>query len=395
MNAKLTITHGLPGCGKSTWAEREIARIIANGGKAFRVNRDDLREELFGAEYHKNKPDNKKEQQVTALQYKRIRAGLSEGAHVFSDDTHLNPRFIPNMVKLAQEYGAEIEQKHFSIDVETCKLRNRIRGEAGGRFVPEHVIDAMAENAYGKDGRIKEFMLGASVVFAYDRAGVEGEDKIEEYNKAQQIKLGVPHGDVVLMDMDGTLADVREVSDKYMSNPKKRNFHMFHTMSEFSPPNEDVVTIAHEAHANGFPIVITTARSSDYSQPTINWLKNNGIPASALFMRHKGDFRKDYESKKSMLDEIKSEGMNPVHAVDDNPQAVQNWEDNGIPVTKLPFHKGIPLASAEGADDSNAVDSTNGDESSSSRTAHIGVDDKGNRVYPKIEVESPFRTGKL
>lgn len=406
MQQKLVITHGLPGSGKSTWAQEQVDKINAGGGKAVRINRDDIREHMFGKDFYaigphedqkkQKKEIQQKEQQVTALQQKLVDDALSSGKTVYNDDTNLNSRFLPSIVQQAQKHNVSIEQEHFDVPVETCKERNEIRGQNGGRLVPEEAIDRMAKNGYGEDGRIKRFYLGANTTFAYDRAGVEGEDTIAEYNKQQQEVLGQPKNAVMLVDMDGTLADVRPLSDKYMAG-KKRNFHRFHTESEFSPPNEDAVNIVRESHDNGIPVIITTARSSNYAQSTINWLKNNDIPASALFMRKKGDFRKDYEAKTDMFNEIRSQGMEPVHFIDDNPQAIEAWEMQGITGTKLPFHKSIPLESTAGADVSNenneSTESKEGDNEQFQSTAHIGVDENGDRVYPKIEVQSPFQPG--
>lgn len=402
---KIVITHGLPGSGKSTWAQEQVDTINASGhGNAIRINRDDIREYLFGKDFyntdsirHKNqakKEIQRREQQVTDIQHKLTEEALAEGKTVYNDDTNLNYRFLPSLVQQAQKHGAYIEQEHFDVPVEICKERNSARGQNGGRLVPEEAIDRMAENGYGSDGRIKKFYLGANTAFGYDRSGAEGEDTISEYNKTQQASLGKPKNAVMLVDMDGTLADVRSISDKYMAG-KKRNFHEFHTQSEFSPPNEDVVNIVSQSHDNGIPVVITTARSSNYAQPTINWLKNNDIPASALFMRKKGDFRKDYEAKTDMFNEIRAQGMEPVHFIDDNPQAIGAWEKQGITGTRLPFHTSIPLESTAAAEVSNVDDDDNENNavSTQSETSHVGLDDNGDRIYPKIEVPSPFQPG--
>jgi hypothetical protein len=247
---------------------------------------------------------------------------------------------LPHLTSFAKEYGATIEQKHFDVPVEECKRRNRLRGLKGDREVPEFVIDRMAQEAYGRDGRIKEFKLGKNTVFLYDRTGSAGEKLVNNFNKDADEKYGPIKGGVINFDMDGTLADTREISNKYMSG-KKRDFHRFHTSSEHIEPNEDVLTIALAAHEEGIPITVTTARADTYAKETINWLRRHNVPVRRLYMRQEGDFRADYEVKKEILAKAQAEGIFFVHCVDDNPQAVQAWEDNGIRVTKVPFHKAV------------------------------------------------------
>lgn len=392
--AKLIITHGLPGSGKSTWAEEEVARIRAEGGNAVRVNRDDIREHLFGEEYLTKKPEKDKEQQVNAVEEHLTNDFLSKGYIVIKDNTNLNANFLSEHRRKAKEHGAELEQEYFDIPVEECQRRNKARGDAGGRFVPPHAISRMASKAYGRDGRLKEFRIGEKAAYAYDRAGVKGEDEIAAYEKRQQQKLGKPQGGVLFLDMDGSAVDVREIADKYMSDPKRRDYKSFHLASEFSPANEDVIKIIREAESNNIPIVVTTARSSDYVEPTVNWLEKHDVPAVKLFMRKSGDGRKDYEVKPEFIKEAAEEGMFPLFAVEDNPGAIQGWKEHGVPVVEVPYYSALPLESTEEADaaskHSEAAEKLSGEDLStpeSPRTADEEI------MYPKIEVASPFRAG--
>lgn len=399
-NPQLIITHGLPVSGKSMWAEEEVARIRAANGNATRINRDDIRTHLFGEDYHQKDPTKKEmkeaEQQVSYVQDTLTDEFLAKGYTVINDDTNLNQAFLSEKKEIADKHGIPLGQEHFDVPVDECKRRNRVRAEHGGRFVPEEVIDKMADKAYGKDGRIKEFRIGEKTAYAYDRSGVAGEDEIAAYEKRQQDKLGTPRGGAVFLDLDGSAVDVREIADKYMAG-KKKNYHAFHHASEHSPANDDVISIVDEAHQQGIPIVISTARGSEYAKPTIAWLEAHNIPATRLFMRKAGDFRKDYEVKPEFIGDAEKDGVFPLFAIEDNPGAIEGWKDAGVPVVEVPYHKSTPRESTKGAMRKNNVSDHEMSESAYTvNTVHSS--DKGSigggaNVYPKVEVSSPFRAG--
>jgi hypothetical protein len=50
-------------------------------------------------------------------------------------------------------------------------------------------------------------------------------------------------------------------------------------------------------------------------------------------MRRDGDFRPDGVVKLEILDMIKEDGYNVIHAWDDNPAVIEVWQSQGIPVT--------------------------------------------------------------
>ena len=84
--ATLTITRGLPGSGKTTWARQQ--------GGAVRVNRDDLRRMLHGGPIGLGWA----EVQVTLAQRALIEALLRAGLNVISDDTNLRRSVVRELV---------------------------------------------------------------------------------------------------------------------------------------------------------------------------------------------------------------------------------------------------------------------------------------------------------
>ena len=137
--------------------------------------------------------------------------------------------------------------------------------------------------------------------------------------------------DAIILDMDGTLCDVRSIRHHVMG--AKRNFHAFHTESVNCPANDEVVLAAKQAHVDGLAILVVTARSFEFAFHTMFWLSGQDVHYDELYMRRSRDYRPDYVVKKEILHMIQKDGYNVVHAWDDNPNVIEVWREAGIPVT--------------------------------------------------------------
>lgn len=144
-----------------------------------------------------------------------------------------------------------------------------------------------------------------------------------------------------IFDVDGTLANVDSIVHYvYKGKSKdpenfKKDFYSFHSESLSVPPHEEVVDMAWEAIEKDIDILVVTARSERWRAHTAYWLKAvANVPHEALFMRQSQDHRSDYEIKKDILEHI-TQFWDVLHAVDDNPNIIRLWEENGIPTTKI------------------------------------------------------------
>jgi phosphoglycolate phosphatase-like HAD superfamily hydrolase len=139
----------------------------------------------------------------------------------------------------------------------------------------------------------------------------------------------------VVFDVDGTLCDVSSVRHHVIPTPTKRykDFHKFHAEAVSCPPHEHVAEAARVAHAAGLAVLVVTARSSEWMEHTVWWLLLNDIPFDQMYMREKGDGRKDFLVKSEILALIRADGFNPVHAWDDNPNVLELWKQQRIPTT--------------------------------------------------------------
>lgn len=129
MAGKLTLTIGLPGSGKSTWAREQPDVLV--------LERDMIREMLTG-----NRRDHSMEGRVTAVHQELVEIALREGLHVIVSDTNLRLKHRREWRALVE--GAEYEEVSFlDVPVETCIERDALRPDPVGA----EVIKRMAERA--------------------------------------------------------------------------------------------------------------------------------------------------------------------------------------------------------------------------------------------------------
>jgi len=140
----------------------------------------------------------------------------------------------------------------------------------------------------------------------------------------------------VIIDVDGTLADVSSIRHFLARDKGSKDFHAFHSASIDVPPHDHVVRMLREFKRDGFAILVVTARSEMWLWHTLLWLDENAIPHDQIFMRQKGDMRADFLVKSDILRKIRFSGFSVQHAVDDNPSVIALWESEGIPVTTVP-----------------------------------------------------------
>jgi predicted kinase len=118
---------GLPGSGKSSWFKRNNITPLSS---------DMLRQVLF---------DDAQEQRFQDLVFSNLRSMLKARLIArrplnYVDATNLTPHERASWVKLAKDYGYEVQAVYFDVPLEVCLERNRRRQ----RFVDEDVMRRMA-----------------------------------------------------------------------------------------------------------------------------------------------------------------------------------------------------------------------------------------------------------
>lgn len=278
--ATLTITRGLPGSGKTTWAKAQP--------RAVRVNRDELRRMLHGGWTG----DSWAEKQITTAQRAAIEALLNSGVNVISDDTNLRSKVVKDLADLAANCDARVEIVDFTnVSLDTCIQRDAERQE--GERVGETVIRRMHER----------YLAGS-------------------LTPAPEQVAKMP--DAILVDLDGTVALMGHRSP-YDS-----------TRVHLDTPNQPVIRAVRAMYEAGHTIIYCSGRTDDSREATEAWLdKHVGVPYAALHLRKTGDSRKDSIVKREIFDRELRHAWHIVAVFDDRNQVVKMWRELGLTVFQV------------------------------------------------------------
>jgi len=124
---KIVIAVGLPGSGKSTY----FAKLGVNA-----ISSDAIRRQLS---------DDEADQSIHHQVFTTVRYLLRQRLELRRpetciDATNLTIKERKRYIKIAREYGCEIDALYFDVPLEVCKARNAARG----RIVPDAAMDALA-----------------------------------------------------------------------------------------------------------------------------------------------------------------------------------------------------------------------------------------------------------
>lgn len=291
----ITLTVGLPGCGKTTWAVEEIRKAKS---KTVNINRDDIRETMAGS-HDAYKFNDANEQYVTKLQFSAADLAAKNSWNIIVSDTNLKQGIRDKWKLWASDNGYDYKEKDFYHDfeprvdsgadvheffkikeyVKLCKTRNLKRE----RSVPDSIIDTMAHTHYYSKMR----MFNAYELQNYD---------------------SLPH--CIIVDIDGTLAH------KGGRNPFDES-----TVLQDTPDEEVILSVIAEAQFFKRKIIVMSGRTEGCREDTEKWLLTWGVPYDELYMRAIDDKRPDDVVKYELLSKHVA-GKYTVKKVYDDREAV-------------------------------------------------------------------------
>lgn len=274
--AKLIITRGLPGSGKSTWARQQ------EGFKV--IEKDDIRADLEKKGWLWSREN---EKDVIHLQEAMIATNLKKGQNIIAADTNFG-KHEGRLKAIAEGLGAEFAVRDFTdVPLEVCLERNRNRTDK--KPIPEQAIRDMY------------------------RQFVEPNQKVEKVEWVD----GLPT--CVICDLDGTLA-----------------IHVARGPYDEDKCNTDAVDKAVQEvlfamSARGHEIIFVSGRKDRVRKLTEDWLADKAdFQDVHLLMRKSDDNRNDAIVKNEIFDQHIRGKYNVVCVLDDRDRVVKRWRELGL-----------------------------------------------------------------
>jgi predicted kinase len=307
--AKLSITVGLPGSGKTTRA-KEINH--SDPDKVVLVSRDDLRKFLYDEE---GILSSAKETQITNVQKWLVKDSLKRGKHVIVHDMNLRERYRKMWAEIAHDCGATFEIIDCTqVPIEHCICNDIIRKDRGDRFVGEQVIRDLAKkfkNTLQAD-KFKPYKLYPSEAFS----------EPVSYEKVEWVP-GLPKA--IIVDVDGTVADCTGVRSPY----DETKYHL-------DKPKSDVIDLVRALHYElGYRVIFVSGRHKDGYRVTEEWLfEHVKVPIEGLFMRYERG-TEDSVIKAELFNRHIRGNYNIVAVFDDRDRVVEMWRSLGLLVCQV------------------------------------------------------------
>lgn len=145
MTQELRIMVGIPGCGKSTWANKEVNYLEADGIHAVIISRDAVRHSFVGDANPNSGAYFNREKEVFNAFITEINEALEAGIdHVFVDATHISQQSRAKLLgRLRPDPSTDLVFEVMECSLETCLARNATR--TGFARVPDSAIRNMAK----------------------------------------------------------------------------------------------------------------------------------------------------------------------------------------------------------------------------------------------------------
>ncbi len=284
----VTLTKGLPGSGKSTWAKQQV--LNAPNGSTKRVNKDDLRAMLDVGRWSKTN-----EQFVLKVRDFVIIEALLAGKHVIVDDTNLED----------SHYNRIVEAIDNTPELNTPMFKNR-QIKVQYKDFTDVPLDVCIERDIKRANGVGEKVIRDM----YDRY-------LAPPPTTAPFNLDLP--DAIITDVDGTTA----------FNNGHRGWYDHDKVGNDEPIDHIINLIKRYEHDH--KIIVVSARSDICYDATLAWLNKHGLFPHILLMRKDKDMRKDEIIKRELYESEIKDKYNIRFVLDDRNGPVKLWRSLGIP----------------------------------------------------------------
>jgi len=133
-----------------------------------------------------------------------------------------------------------------------------------------------------------------------------------------------------VFDIDGTVSNADR--RKHYLDRIPKDWDAFFDEQHLDEPHEHIVEILRMLYVAGNHIVFATGRREDSRGITTAWLRKNGIPFEALYMRATDDRRDDSVIKIEQLEKIRADSYDVVAWFEDRNRVVNALRAAGVKV---------------------------------------------------------------
>lgn len=134
---------------------------------------------------------------------------------------------------------------------------------------------------------------------------------------------------VILIDIDGTLADTTH-RHKYIQSEPKDWASFYGACLDDAPIAPTIRLVKALFESRLFVCAYVTGRPESTRRDTEEWLKRQGLPTGPIAMRVYGDHRPDYSVKREAIERLRANGWDPVLAIEDRRQVVDMYRAEGL-----------------------------------------------------------------
>jgi len=331
---EVLILSGLPGSGKSTFAEDWL---VQKQGQGVRINYDNIRIELFGTDWKWNRTD---EGKMKDHAMETANDALKCGYSLIIDNTNLTPKARAPWENLARSYGLTPENMEFDTPVAECVRRDSLRSDRSrvGRAVIERFalfngfIDWNDRSLYPRDFIIVDMDGTVADCDWRRKLAFEGPTK----HKDVKIFLESSNGVTVPCSLKNKVVD-RECPE--CGGKARKNWPLFAANVENDPPIQPIVSLVQTLEMyggedtsgdfSGLDVIVVSGREIGPSgKGTEAWLEKMPWHTLHLFMRNSQDYRPDDVIKQEILDLLPKDRIRYV--LDDRQRVVDMWRRNGL-----------------------------------------------------------------
>lgn len=293
----LIITRGFPASGKSTFAAQWVGQ---SPDTRVEINRDSVRTSL-GFPLLGNRGQ---EKAVTICCDALMEEAASRGADIIVSNANLRQRYIKQLYSWACDHGYTVEIKDFVVELDKLVQRNNNRGNP----VPNEVIEDLYHKFPHKNW--------PSIQDIKKELG-EGETYTPYKNDPR-------NPTAIIVDIDGTLAHHDNVRSPFEFDKVA-----------FDEVDSSVKDAVISAYLCGHTILVVSGRSDSCYEDTAQWLDKHGIPYHELFMRSRGDMRKDWIVKDEIIRTHIQDNYYVFYCLDDRNQVVDHNRAMGYKVFQV------------------------------------------------------------